>query len=160
MARLDSNSEHPDLDPRDRAILGDVAAALDATDPVPDSVVASAKGILTWLTVDAELAALAEDTALAGAGVRGATAERALTFECATGVVILEVTGSGDQRQILGQTDRPADLQVRHRGTTIDVSTDEHGRFRVDGVVAGPVSLRCVFRDTPGTPIVTSWVVV
>lgn len=145
-----------DIEPGDRALLDELAAALTATDPVPDSVLVAGRAAFTWLTIDAELALLAEDTMLAGA--RSATTDRALTFECATGVIAFEVSGAGDERHIIGQTDRPADLQVHHRGPTIETTTDDHGRFRVDGVLPGPVSVRAVFHDTPGTPIVTSWV--
>ena len=150
----------PDLDPRDRALLDEVNDMLEATDPVPPEVLAAGRGAFTWLTIDAELAALADDTALADAGVRSATMTRSLTFECPTGVIVLEVSGTGDERHIIGQTDRPADLQIRHGGPTVSVATDDYGRFRVEDVLAGPVSVRCVFRDSPSAPIVTSWVLV
>jgi hypothetical protein len=149
-----------DIDPRDQALLDEVSEALEATDPVPPEVFAAGRGALTWLTIDAELAALADDSALTDSGVRGPTATRSLTFECATGVVVLDVTSDGDQRRIIGQTDRPADVEIRHGGPAITVSTDEYGRFRAEDVLAGPVSLRCVFHDAPSAPIVTSWVVV
>lgn len=149
------------MDPRDRELLDALRGALDAADPVPETLVSAAKSAYTWLTIDAELAALSEDSLLAGSAVRSAATARSLTFECATGVVVLEVSDDGeDERRILGQTDRPADLQVLHRGGTISVSTDEHGRFRVERVTSGPVSVRCVFRDDPDSPIITSWVVV
>jgi hypothetical protein len=149
-----------DLDPADRRLLAEVRTVLDEVDPVPDAVRASARAALTWLTIDAELAALAEDTALAGAGVRSTGLRRSLTFESDGGVLAFEVSEDGDTRQIVGQADRSADLTVRHNGEPITVATDEQGRFRISGVLAGPVSLHCVFRDTPESPIVTSWIVV
>ncbi len=149
------------MDPRDEALLDQLRGALDAADPVPETLVEAAKSAYTWLTIDAELAALADDSLLAGGAVRSAATARSLTFECATGVVLLEVSDEGDdERRILGQTDRPADLQVLHRGGTIIMATDEHGRFRVEHVMAGPVSVRCSFHDDPDNPIITSWVVV
>jgi hypothetical protein len=149
------------MDPRDQALLGQLHDALEEADPVPDTLVDAAKSAYTWLTIDAELAALADDSLLAGPAVRSAATARSLTFECATGVVVLEVSDDGDdERRILGQTDRPADLQVLHRGGTLRLSTDEHGRFRVEQVMAGPVSVRCSFHDDPANPIITSWVVV
>ncbi|MGZ4609628.1 MAG: hypothetical protein ACXV4A_03145 [Actinomycetes bacterium] len=151
----------PDLDPRDRELLDEVAAMLQATDPVPPAVLAAGRAAFAWLNIDAELAALADDSALAGAGVRGSTTTaRTLTFECPTGVVVVDVQGDGDERHLIGQTDRPADVEIRHRGPSVTVTTDEYGRFRVDELLAGPVSLRCVFHDTPAAPIVTSWVIV
>lgn len=150
-----------DLNPADRQLLAEVRTVLEAVDPVPDAVRTSARAALTWLTIDAELAALAEDSALASAGVRSsAVLSRSLTFESDAGVLAFEVSGAGDIRQIVGQADRPADLTVRHNGDPITIATDEQGRFRIEGVLAGPVSLHCVFRDTPESPIVTSWIVV
>lgn len=149
------------MDPRDRALLAQLHEALEESDPVPDTLVVAAKSAYTWLTIDAELAALADDSLLAGPAVRSAATARSLTFECATGVVVLEVSDHGEhERRVLGQTDRPADLQVLHRGGTITLTTDEHGRFRVEHVMAGPVSVRCSFHDDPDNPIITSWVVV
>lgn len=149
-----------DLNPADRRLLAELRTVLEQVDPVPDAVVTSARAALTWLTIDAELAALAEDTALASAGVRSSGLSRSVTFESDAGVLAFEVSGDGDVRRIVGQADRPADLTVRHNGDPITVATDEQGRFRIDGVLAGPVSLHCVFRDTPESPIVTSWIVV
>ena len=105
-----------DLDPADRRLLDEVRSVLDDVDPVPDAVLTSARAALTWLTIDAELAALAEDTALASAGVRSTGLTRSLTFESEAGVLAFEVSGDGEVRQIVGQADRPADLTVRHAG--------------------------------------------
>ena len=150
----------PDLDPRDRALLGQLRSALDEQDPVPAAVMEAARASLTWLTVDAELAALAEDSALTATGVRSDDAARVLTFECSTGVVVLEVTPTRDTRRIVGQADRVAHLTIRHAAGDTELDTDEHGRFQVEGIAAGPVSLRCVFEDAPDAPVVTSWVLV
>lgn len=149
-----------DIDPSDRRLLSSVRAALDAHDPVPTAVFEAARASLTWLTVDAELASLSEDSALAAAGVRSVVASRVLTFECSTGVIVLEISTTGETRRLVGQSDRSAHLRIRHPGGDIELDTDEHGRFQVDGVAAGPVSLRCVFTYAPDAPVVTSWVVV
>ena len=153
----------PNPDPRDRQLLDQVRAALDAHDPVPPSVVDAARASLSWLTVDAELAALAEDSALTTTGVRSTDASRVLTFECSTGVIVLEVTATGDTRRVVGQADRVAHLTIRHAGNSregIGLDTDEHGRFQVEDLAAGPVSLHCVFADAPDAPVVTTWVLV
>ena len=149
-----------DLDPADRRLLDHVRSALDEHDPVPDAVVSAARASLTWLTVDAELAALAEDSALSATGVRSVDTSRVLTFECSTGVIVLEVTSLGDTRRLVGQTDRPSHLSITHPGGETEIDTDEHGRFQVEGISAGLVRLRCVFTDSPDAPIVTSWVLV
>ena len=137
-----------EIGPRDRVLLLQLRAALDEHDPVPESV------------VDAELAALAEDSALSATGVRSGDASRVLTFECSTGVIVLEVTVMGDTRRVVGQADRPAHLIIRHWAGVTELDTDEHGRFQVEGIAAGPASLRCVFADAPNFPVVTSWVLV
>ncbi len=149
-----------DVDPRDRALLDQIRAALDEHDPVPAAVTEAARASLTWLTVDAELAALAEDSALTATGVRSGDASRVLTFECSTGVIVLEVTVIGESRRVVGQADRQAHLTIRHAGGVTELDTDEHGRFQVEGIAAGPASLRCVFADAPHSPVVTSWVLV
>lgn len=149
-----------EIGPRDRVLLLQLRAALDEHDPVPESVVDAARASLTWLTVDAELAALAEDSALSATGVRSGDASRVLTFECSTGVIVLEVTVMGDTRRVVGQADRPAHMMIRHPAGVTELDTDEHGRFQVGGIAAGPASLRCVFVDTPDSPVVTSWVLV
>lgn len=155
MPDTDPNLE---LGPDDLALLDELARALAAADPVPEQVLAAGQGAFTWLTIDAELAQLAEETVLAGA--RSTATDRSFTFECDTGAIAFEVTGDGDARRIIGQTDRPAELEIHHRGAPISVATDAHGRFRVDDVLPGPVSVRIVFRDRPETPVVTSWVLV
>jgi hypothetical protein len=149
-----------DLDPRDRQLLDQLRAALDETDPVPGTVVDAAKASLTWLTVDAELAALAADSDLAATGVRSVGDSRVLTFECSTGVVVIEISQYDGMRRLVGHADRRADVVIRHRGGSLELTTDEHGRFSAQGVQAGPVSLHCAFHDAPDSPIVTSWVLV
>lgn len=149
-----------EIGPRDRVLLLQLRAALDGHDPVPEAVVEAARASLTWLTVDAELAALTEDSALSATGVRSGDASRVLSFECSTGVIVLEVTVMGDSRRVVGQADRPAHITIRHSGGITELDTDEHGRFQVEGIAAGPASLRCVFADAPDFPVVTSWVLV
>lgn len=148
------------VDPADASLLAALRAELDAHDPVPTATLEAARAALSWRTVDAELAALMEDSALTGAGVRTSSGSRALTFECDTGVIVLEVLPDDESRTLVGQTDRQASLEVRHGGPPLTVQTDIHGRFRVEGVRAGPVSVRATFADAPGSAIVTSWVVV
>lgn len=152
-----------DLDFRDRHLLEQLRTALDEAEPVPAPVLAAARASFTWLTIDAELALLAEDSALLTSRVRSAAssvAPRVLTFECSTGVLVIEVTATGERRRLMGQADRAAHLLVRHNDGSTALDTDEHGRFRVEDILAGPVSLRCTFTDAPHAPIVTSWVVV
>jgi hypothetical protein len=133
--------------------------AIAEQDPVPDAVVAAARASLTWLTIDAELARLVEDSSMAAAGIRAIAQPVILTFDSGSVIVTLEITSEDDLRQITGHTDGGfASLLVRHRDGEQPSEVDAHGRFRVDRVPAGPVSL--VFRsaDQSVRPFTTEWV--
>ncbi len=56
---------------------------LDSTDPVPTDVTDFAMAALSWRTIDAELAAIAFDSASEEmpAGVRGSVTDRMLSYE-------------------------------------------------------------------------------
>lgn len=149
----------PELDPE--TMLDLVRDAVQAHDPVPAEVLTAARGSFTWLTIDAELAHLVEDSALEPlAGVRGA-GPRLLTFEAEESTVVVEVTATGDNRRMLGQLVSPrcADIEIRHPHGSLTVQADDLGRFAVDVIPAGPVSLACRFPGG-GRQVVTSWVTV
>jgi hypothetical protein len=159
-------SEHERFEGAERAdeqLLELLAEVVAERDPVPASVVEAARASLTWLTIDAELAEIAEDTALSPlAGVRGTDGPRLLTFEAPSATVVVEVTAMGRLRRLLGQVVEPrrAAIEVRHADGSFTVESDDLGRFSADTVPAGPVSLACRFSDAPATPVVTTWVTV
>jgi hypothetical protein len=128
-------------------------------DPVPASVVEAARAAYTWRTIDAELAELTADSAMATAGVRSSSAPRLLTFEGAGIEVEVEVAQTGSTRRLAGQLVPvgPARVTVRWSGGTQEIVADDLGRFAADGVPAGSVSL-VVERAGAGHPIVTSWI--
>lgn len=145
----------------EQELLAAIAEFFDDIDPVPEHVLAAAKGSLTWRTIDAELAELIEDTALlAGTSVRGTLGPRLLTFSAAEVSVVVEVAEVGSTRRLIGQLGDPrsAAIEVRFRDGTTWVEADQLGRFVVDGVSAGPVSLVCRFPDGDTAPLVTDWV--
>ena len=151
----------PPSSPGAKRLLDLLREALDVADPAPQSVLEAAKASLTWLTVDAELAELVEDSSLESlSGVRGASGPRLLTFEAGETTVVLEVTAVGPDRRLLGQLvgPRPAAVEVRHPAGTLAARVDPLGRFSVDAVPAGPVSVACRFHDVQ-RPVATSWVV-
>lgn len=130
-------------------------------DPVPQAVLDAARGSFTWRTIDAELAEIAFDSVLDEhlAGVRGPmTGPRLLTFEAVDVAIELEVTDVGGQRRLVGQV-VPSDaaaVEVRHAEGATPVSTDDMGRFAVEEIPAGPVSVRV---QRPGRePVDTDWV--
>ncbi|MCI0688341.1 MAG: hypothetical protein L0Y54_14070 [Sporichthyaceae bacterium] len=149
-------AQRPDLE-----LLEAIGAMFDETDPVPESVLASAKASLTWRTVDVELSELVDDTALRPtAGIRGPHGPRLLTFGAPEVSVVVEVAEIGPTRRLVGQLGDPrnAAIEVRFREGTTWVEADHLGRFVVDGVPAGPVSLICRFPGSDIAPLVTDWV--
>lgn len=149
----------------DTALLGELRALFDEVDPVPSTVLAAGRASWTWRTMEAELAELVADTeraGLAGAGVRSGDGPRLLTFQAPELTVEVEVAAYGDRRRLVGQLVPPvaATVEVRcaDHATPVVTRADELGRFRVDGVPAGPVSLVC--RPGSGPTVVTSWLVV
>jgi hypothetical protein len=152
----------PAFDP----LMAEVRAVLENADPMPPAVLAAAKGSFTWRTIDSELAELVADSAdslagAVGAGVRGETAPRLLTFEAAGLVVEVEVAESGASRHLVGQLVpmTAAEVVVRWNTGSSSTTADDLGRFVVSDIPAGLVSL-AVRRPTDASPVVTSWVTV
>jgi hypothetical protein len=117
--------------------------------------------LFTWRTVDAELAALAADSVLeTPVGVRTASEARTLTFAAQDVQVVVEITESAGQRQMLGQLvpGRSAQVSVRQGGVVRTVEADRLGRFVINDLgPRGPLSLRCSWSDGA---VITDWVLV
>lgn len=147
----------------DAELLAELRAIVAAADPVPEAVLAGAQGSLTWLAVDAELAALLEDSSadLVGHSARSVALDvRLLTFDSGDLTIELEVGATGLRRRLTGQVvpAGPAEVRVRRPGGVTLVEADALGRFVVDDVEAGWVSLVV---ERPGhRPVVTSWTAV
>jgi hypothetical protein len=155
---------HPDLvGPEDEALLEELRGAADRFDPPPAPVLEAARASLTWRTVDEELAALQFDSAVDQAltTVRGDEGPRLLTFAVPGLNIEVEVSPIGPRRQLVGQLvpAQPARIDVRHPGGVTTVQADQLGRFGVEAVSAGPVSLRChLATEPPSPPVVTEWI--
>ena len=153
----------PTFDP----LLSEVREVIEKGDPIPESVIAAAKGSFTWRTIDSELAELVADSAdsLAagpvGAAVRGESAPRLLTFEAPGLVVEVEVADTGTSRRLVGQLVpmTAADVVVRWRTGSAATAADELGRFDVSDIPTGLVSI-AVSRPGDPSPVITSWVTV
>ena len=145
----------PSTDPT----FASLRSVIERADPVPPAVVEAARAAYTWRTIDAELAELTADSAMATAGVRSSSAPRLLTFEGAGVEVEVEVAQTGSTRRLTGQLVPvgPARVTVRWSGGTQEAVADELGRFAVEGIPAGTVSL-VVDRAGAEHPIVTSWI--
>lgn len=152
---------HDEADDELERELRTVAAAID---PVPSILLRAAVDAFTWRTVDAELAELAFDSLVdqdEAALVRGAGQARLLSFETSDITIEVEVTEAGPSRRLIGQLapGREANVDIRQAREVISVRTDELGRFTVDAVPAGPISLRCsTAEQAGGRTIVTDWV--
>jgi hypothetical protein len=155
-------------EPAIEPLLAELRSVIGRADPIPDAVVAAARASFAWRTIDAELAELvadSADTAARSSSAVGATragaAPRLLTFEAAALTVEVEVAETGDTRRLVGQLVPvgAADVTVRWSGGTRTASADEFGRFAVDDIPAGPISL-AVARTDAATPVVTSWVAI
>jgi hypothetical protein len=147
-------------------LLAELRGVTEAADPVPGSVVAMAKASFSWRTIDAELAELVADSAaFADAALtdttRAPAAARLLTFEAAGRTVEVEVAETGTTRHLVGQLIpmERASITVRWPDGSCVIESDELGRFSVDDLPAGPISMT-VRRAAADIPVATSWVVI
>lgn len=157
-----ADSEHTDT-PDDHDLLQALGEALRASDPAPEDWYFAGRGSYTWRRVDAELAELAFDSAASAAPtlVRGPAPTRLVAFEAPTRRVELEVepTRVGTFRvrgQLVPETAGTVELRQPERASLV-VEADDHGCFAAEGLVAGPLSLRCT---VGGTTVDTAWLTV
>ena len=120
---------------RDEQLLAELGEALRVYDRPPDDVVAAAKDLFTWRTVDAELASLTFDSLLDDepATVRTtAAAPRVLTFE-ADGLAVEVEVDTDPERRLVGQLvpARTAELELITPQRTVRATADHLGRFVV-----------------------------
>ncbi len=142
----------------DEELLTELRRALRDDEPVPPRVLEAAKAVYAWRTVDAELAALAYDSAVHEdlAAVRSESASvRTMTFE--SGRLVVEI-GVADGN-LVGQVVPAAayGLVVRRPGREpTPVSVDELGCFRIEPLPDGPFSL--LIRTPDDVVVATDWV--
>lgn len=142
----------------DDELLATLGQALDAADPVPESVLAGARAAFTWRNIDIELAQIVFDSNAELAGVRSEDINRQVTFE-APGVEIEVMVVENGNRRLVGQLVPPVERIVELVGSDSvrSVDSDHLGRFDFDDIAPGPV--RIVVRGTDGERLVqTEWV--
>ena len=142
----------------DDQLLSALGRALDAADPVPESVLEGARAAFTWRNIDIELAQIVFDSNSDLAGVRSEDINRQVTFE-APGVEIEVMVVDNGNRRLVGQLVPPAERTVELVGSDSvrSVETDRLGRFDFDDIAPGPV--RIVVRGADGQRLVqTEWV--
>ena len=161
-----SDDFNEELDTRGRdddPLMEELRRAAGRFDPLPPAVLEAARASYSWRTIDAELAELAFDSVVdrPATTLRGGEGPRLLTFAAPGLDVEVEVSREGPRRRLVGQVVPPqtAQIEVHHGGGVEPVQADELGRFRAEGISAGPVRLRCRLGATPGgRPVVTQWV--
>jgi hypothetical protein len=134
--------------------------------PLPPAVIAAAKAAWSWRTIDAELARITHDS-FSDEGqavlVRSGGRSRLLSFGAPDMTVDLEVVDAGRTRRLVGQL-APAEaatIEVRRPDRTVQVETDDRGRFAVGDLAPGPVSLVCRFTaGPPAGAIATDWILI
>jgi hypothetical protein len=132
-------------------------------EPVPDEVRAAARQAFAWRDPDADLAALVADSADPErerlTPVRDAGQPRLLTFAHDSISIDIEIEERADSIDIVGQLAPvgPGEILIDHGGQVSRAQADGLGRFQVDGVVRGPVRLRCTLQPT-GPTVQTEWV--
>jgi hypothetical protein len=142
----------------DARLLDELGQAL-GSDPLPAGLLDRAEGLLTYLHLDRELAALLDDPEAAMAGTRSTAAAAAghgrLEFEVEDGSVSLELSVERDRvaGQILSGSVTEVTLE-RLDGDTATAVVDELGRFAFDHVPAGPARLRL---GGAAHPVTTDW---
>jgi hypothetical protein len=139
----------------DDELLALLAGTLDGDDPVPAVAQAHARAAFTWMGIDAELAELAFDSALA-ASTRSGVTDRHLSFASANFEIEVLVTGGGTGR-IIGQLVPEGRATVELHGSAgVELTeSDDDGRFGFEVAPSGPLRL-LVRRD--GDLVVSSWV--
>jgi hypothetical protein len=158
-------SHHRLSDLDDDQLLAALASVLRTSESAPDWLVELAKADYDLLAVDAELAQLTSDSGLAGtqSALRSAAAPRLTVFDTQDLSVEVQIepgarTGSW---RLIGQLTpaEPARIQVRQPGgEPFWVDADDLGRFTVDQLTDGPLSLVCA--RTGQRPAVTEWIAI
>jgi hypothetical protein len=173
--------DHPS-DPGERATVPDdarlmawLADMMRAADPPPDEMVELARQSFALRTLDAELAALVEDSADPATrpmpvreplrAAPGGPDLRQLSFhfhDDRTGddlIIAVELETRGERRRLTGHLtpQGPAHIEVRQpavpRARRVDV--DRLGRFTIEDVPPGPASLICHRTGCPS--VATEW---
>jgi hypothetical protein len=142
----------------DDELLDALRSAVNGPGEVPAEVLAAANGAFAWRTIDAELAALVEESWAGNdslVGVRSTQGtDRTLVFRASETVLEIDVSADG----LVGQIDPARSGTVLLEcpdGTTATAKIDELGWFTVQPRSSGMVRLRC---SPDGAPtFVTEW---
>lgn len=138
----------------DLPLLTDLETALRTAKAVPERFLEIGKAAFAWRNVDAELAAIASDSAMAPAGTRARGGHRALSFTVGDLTVEVELTPDG----LLGQLAPPQPGTVELAGpdgTSVGAEIDDVGWFALRPGPEGLFRLR--IRTADGRTVHTEW---
>lgn len=149
--------------PDDQELLRRLGPIARKVDPVPDLVADLARAAFSFRNLDAELAALVDDSADVLVPVRGPDlAERLLEFAAAELRIELQLSDVGGHRSMLGQVHEVSDAagvtvvaESSSGLATAPTPVDAQGRFFLDALPPGSVRLHC--RRSGRRPVVTPW---
>ena len=149
----------------DEGLLAALHEVIGHDEPVPDWSVDLARSSYGLREADAELAVLVSDSGLAATPsmVRTAAASRLAVFEAGDLSVEIEIehAARAGSWRLTGQLTPAASARIQVRRPQAEpawVDADGRGRFAVDHLPAGPLSLFCL---RPGLPAAaTEWIVV
>ena len=149
-----------EMSPSDRNLMKALAEAVGRPQP-PADLVDRCAGLLAWIDVDSELAALLDQPVAEAAGTRGAApADTALVFEVGDGscVIELDIADGEIHGQLLGA--QAHEIVVRTTaGTVHAVPVDESGDFSIEDAPTGTIRLE-VELFSESRRIHTDWFVV
>jgi hypothetical protein len=147
-----ANRDHDEM----IALLRREAAAADAP---PPELAESAKAAFGLSRLEDELAELLHDTALEPAGLRsgGDGAPRMVSFGATEVAADVEIAEDEHGCTVTGMVSGPVSLVVLQTPDTEQrVDVDQHGRFKVTGVLARVLRFQLATRS--GYNVVTPWV--
>lgn len=151
-------AEQP-LDSTDERALRLIRSHLELVDPMPADLTERVKFAMTVASLEAEIAHLMNDGAMAGTP-RTTEYDRAsmVTFESAgLSIMVSLEPAKGGATLVRGWVTSPgADVELRERSRSQEVTADEDGRFLFERVEPGTVHLVIRRNDEPGSrPVIT-----
>jgi len=141
----------------DERLLAELGEAVRASSEVPARFVELGRAAFTWRTIDAELAALAYDSAASElvAETRAEPAElRALTFVASRLTIEIEVAPDALLGQLVPPQQGSVELHGRD-GVANTTRADDVGWFAIRPLPSGLFRLRV--RPDGGSAVVTEW---
>jgi hypothetical protein len=131
------------LDDFDFALLDDIREMFQAADPMPSDLPGRIRLLLSLRDLEIEVARLADEE-LSAAGARGAEQSRTITFDSESLTVMIRIDPNKDGTvRVDGWLAPPQrrDIEMKTTADSLNVSSDEQGRFVFAQVPRGTAQL-------------------